>query len=325
MGDVMLDVKELSHCLESESPKIRKEKDSVILLNERYNTPNTSLLLFHFEPQRYSSSDLRLKDCSIQRTSIEGKDIYIFDDFFTEGEASLLRQYSKDATFSRSSYACQESREKGEEPARSMNNKEKWEFFAKPPQAIKEIYKLFGLFADRMNANISTLPWDLCDQSICASAVATNRLEKVDRASMEMGKHEDFNTEKGIPFGIPILYEKEKRFYPGNFVNGAPGNPWLVSFMVYATAENFLVPEYGIGTIFCKKDGEPVAKADCRHMRFVLFEGDILHSIEESKIPQGVSSWRVSYVFKLIMNPKEAGRSMRTAFYDLLKSYKKEI
>ena len=104
-----------------------------------------------------------------------------------------------------------------------MNNKEKWEFFAKPPQSIKEIYKLLGMLSHRINADISTLPWDLCDQNICASAVATNKLqgESASRESMEMGKHEDFNTEKGIPFGIPILYKKEKTFFPGSFVNGA--------------------------------------------------------------------------------------------------------
>lgn len=45
----MLDPKQLSNS-ESDIPKIRKEKDSIILLNDRYNTPNTSLLLFHFEP-----------------------------------------------------------------------------------------------------------------------------------------------------------------------------------------------------------------------------------------------------------------------------------
>ncbi|MDQ3239261.1 MAG: hypothetical protein M3P33_01940 [bacterium] len=304
----MLDSKQLSDYSESEAQKIRKEKDSVTLLNDRYNTPNTSLLLFHFEPHPYVSSDLRLKDCSIQHNSIEEKDLYIFDQFFLESESANLRTYSKNATFSRSSYACQESREKGEEPARSMNNKEKWEFFAKPPQPIKEVYKLLGMFANRINADISTLPWDLCDQSICASAVATNKLERASKESMEMGKHEDFNTEKGIPFGIPILYEKEKTFYPGNFINGAPGNPWLVSLMVYATEDNFLIPEYGLGTIFCKKDGEIAAKADCCHMRFVLFEGDILHSIEESKIPPEISTWRVSYVFKLIINPRESNK-----------------
>lgn len=321
----MLDSKQLSDYSESEAPKIRKEKDSVVLLNERYNTPNTSLLLFHFEPLPFVSSDLRLKDCSIEHFSVEKKDIYIFDNFFIEKEGISLRDYSRNATFSRSSYGSQESREKGEEPARSMNNKEKWEFFAKPPQPIKEIYKLLGLLALRMNADICTLPWDLCDQNICASAVATNRLERVTKESMDMGKHEDFNTEKGIPFGIPILYEKEKKFFPGNFINGDPGKPWLVTLMVYATEDNFLVPEYGIGTIFCKKNGEIALRGDCRHMRFVLFEGEILHSIEESKIPSQINTWRVSYVFKLMINPREAGKSMKTAFYDFLKSYKNNL
>lgn len=308
----------ISDDLSSETPKIRKEKDSVILLNERYNTPNTSLILFHFEPHPYASSEVRLKECTLKRTPIEGKDLYVFDDLFQDRESDELRSYSRKATFSRSSYANQESRE-GEEPARSMNNKEKWEFFAKPPQAINEVYKLLGMAAHQIKADISTLPWDLCDQSICASAVATNRLERVSKESMEKGKHEDFNTEKGIPFGIPILYEKEKKFFPGNFTNGAPGMPWLVSCMVYATEENFRIPDYGIGTIFCKKNGEAASKADCRHGRMVLFEGDILHTIEESKIPPEVKTWRVSYVFKLILNPKEPNQSMKRAFYNLLK------
>jgi len=314
----MLDSKKLSGTLDSKDPKIRKEKDSILLLNERYNTPGTSLLLFHFEPQQSASSDLRLKNCSIQHHIVEEKDIYIFDNFFTESEGNTLRDYSRTASFSRSSYASQESREKGEEPARSMNNREKWEFFAKPPQPIKEIYRLLGTCADRMNADISTLPWDLCDQNICASAIASNKLEKVSRESMEMGKHEDFNTEEGIPFGIPILYAKEKSFYPGNFVNGALGNPLLLSLMVYAAEDNFLGSKYGIGTIFCKKNGEIALKAECQHMRFVLFDGEILHSIEESTIPPAVHTWRVSYVFKLIINPRSSNQNLRAAFQDLL-------
>lgn len=320
-GLTMLDTKKISDYLQSENPTIRKEKDSVILLNEKYNTPNTSLLLFHFEPNLYESTNFRLKECSIKHDSVEGKDVYMFNDYFTENEGEVLRKYSREASFSRTSYASQESREKGETPARSMNNKEKWEFFAKPPQPIKEIYKLLGTFANRLNADISTLPWDICDQNICASAVATNKFERVSHESMEMGKHEDFNTEEGIPFGIPMLYKSEKTFFPGNFVNGAPGNPWLVSFMLYAAESNFTVPDYGIGTFFCNQDGTVAAKAECRHMSFVLFEGDIPHCTEESNIPSEINTWRVSYVFKLIINPKEPNRSMKKAFYELIKTY----
>lgn len=319
----MLDAKKLAQDSESETSTVRKEKDSVTLLNERYNTPNTSLLLFHFEPSLYQSSEERLKECSIKQSTIEGKHLYIYDNFFLENESEAIRTYSRNASFSRSSYASDESREKGEEPARSMNNKEKWEFFAKPPQPVKEIYKLFGMIAQKINADISTLPWDICDQKICASAVATNRIERVSRESMDMGKHEDFNTEEGVPFGIPVLYSKDQAHFPGKFVNGAEGNPWLVSFMLYATEENFQGLDYGMGTIFCKKNGENVTTADCQNGRFVLFEGDILHGIEESKTPTGVHTWRISYVFKLIINPKQPNRSMKKAFHELMNSYKK--
>lgn len=54
----MLDATEISKYTESETTKIRKENESIILLNEKYNTPNTSLLLFHFDPDNFQSSEL---------------------------------------------------------------------------------------------------------------------------------------------------------------------------------------------------------------------------------------------------------------------------
>lgn len=53
----MLDQKLLSRYTESETPEIRKEKDSVTL--------------FHFEPQAYASTDLRLKNCLVEQASID--------------------------------------------------------------------------------------------------------------------------------------------------------------------------------------------------------------------------------------------------------------
>jgi len=313
----MHDEAQLVHDSESESPKIRKDNESIKLMNEKYNTPKTSLLLFHFDPHPFISSKSRLKECSIQHSSVENKDIYLFRDFYMKDESRDMQDYSRNATFSRSSYGSQESKEKGEEPARSMDNKEKWVFFAKPPQPIKEIYKFLSLLSLELNADISTLPWDICDEKLCASAVATNRVERSSKESMEMGKHEDFNTEKGLPFGIPILYSKEQAYYPCNFINGSEGNPWLVSFMLYATAENFK-SSYGLGTVFCKKNGEITTRVPCEHMNFVIFEGDILHSIEESTIPADIHTWRVSYVFKLLINPKVPNKSMKEELRKLL-------
>lgn len=295
-------------------------KDSFILTNERYHTPKTSMLVFHFEPQLFESMKSRLGTSTIEHSSIEGKDVYVLDNFFQKQENEDLREYSRNAKFSRSSYASHESQEQGEEPALSMNNKEKWEFFANPPQAVKEVYKLLAFFAYRMNADISTLPWDLCDQSICASAVATNRIERVSAISTDLGKHQDYNTEKGIPFGIPILYSKEKVYYNSQFVNGAPGKPLLISLMLYAASEEFK-PSYGMGTVYYKSTGEQALRTDCKHTRCIFFEGDILHSIEQSQLPSDIKVWRISYVFKLLFNPKKEQESMRQAFYKAIKEY----
>lgn len=303
-------------------PRLRKEIGSIILLNERYNTPKTSLALFHFEPNdsQISISD-RLEKCSLHEKKIDGKELYIFDSFFSDAEIENIRLYSRSSSFSRMSYASHESREQGEEPARSMNNQEKWLFFSNPPEIVKNLFAFFGFLGEKINADISLLPWDLADENITSSAVATNRLESASKESMQLGKHQDYNTEK-LAFGIPILYEKgEKKHYPGSFVNGGENFPWLVSCMLYATEDTFVHDQYGLGTIFCDKNGEVATTVSAVNGRFVLFEGDILHSIEESHIPKEISSWRVSYVFKLILNPKEPHQNMKTSVYNFLKSY----
>ena len=205
-----------------------------------------------------------------------------------------------------------------------MDNKEKWKFFSNPPQSVKEVYKLLSLLSEKMNAEITTLPWELCEKDICAPAFATNRIEHLSHESMELGEHEDYDTETGISFGIPNLYSKEPGLHPSTFVNGSPGKPWLVSLMLYATSDDF-DPKYGLGTVFCNSKGKVMARADTLHMRFVLFEGNIVHGIEESKIPPGIKPWRVSYVLKLVINPRSENQSMKKSFYEIMKSYKNTL
>jgi hypothetical protein len=299
----------------SEMPKIKK--DTAVLTDHYYNTPNTSLLLFHFEPHPFASSETRIQNCSTQHASLDGKSIYIFDHFFSQSEGEEMQNFSKKATFSRNSYGSSEAIEKGEKAARSMNGKERWKFFSNPPQAMNEVYKLFGMLAHRMDAEITTLPWELCDQRSHGSpSVIGNFLEEASNESMELGKHQDCNPEKGIPFGIPILYSKENQFHTNCFANGDLGKPWLISVMLYVTAEEFL-PEYRLGTVFYKSNGELALRTSCLNMRLVLFEGDIFHSIEESTIPSPIQTWRVSYVFKLLVNPRQKDKSMKTAFSGL--------
>lgn len=295
-------------------------KDSLALIDDRYNHPSTSPLIFRFEPGSFPSTELRVHNALVKYASIEGKALYVLDDFFQNEESVEMLHFSKTATFSRNSYGSSEAIEKGEKPALSMNGKERWQFFSRPPLAINEVYKLFGMLAERLGADITTLPWELCDSAGRSSpAVIANRVEEASLQSMELGKHKDCNPENRVSFAVPRLYSQEKQFHACQFVNGAQGNPWLISVMVYTTAEAFL-PEYCMGTIFYNEDGSVALRANCMNMRIVLFEGDIVHSIEESKIPSDTSTWRVSYVFKLIVNPKKDDQDLKNSLLELMKT-----
>lgn len=297
--------------LASENASI--SKTTTILLNDYYKTPHTSLLVFHFDPKSYPSSETRLKNSTVQRHAIENQDVYVIRGFFTPEEARELTTFSSQATFSRTSYAHVESKDKGEEPAKSMDNQEKWLFFSKPPKTIQEVYKWLGLLAHKLDADVCTLPWDLCDGKITASAIATNRVETSSTENQECGKHQDYRTNVPLSFGIPVLYAPTTTYYTESFVNGDAGKPWLVTLMVYAAAPNF-DKEFGMGTAFYTSTGNHSLTVPCENAQLVLFEGDILHSIAASHLQQGTKTWRVSYVYKLCFNPRSQQTNIKEAF-----------
>lgn len=306
-----------------EHQKIRKDK--AILTSDYYESPKTSLLFFHFEPENFPSSE-KIKQCAIKHASVEKKDIYLFDDFFSLAERDELRTFFEKSTYSRTSYGSHESVEKGEKPAFSMNTKERWNLFSNPPQSIQELHKLLSFLAYHLDAEITTQPWELCHQkensgavSVTPSVIVNFHNEGISRESMDFGMHQDCKPEKGTFYGIPVLY-KNGECHEKQFVNGAPGKPWLVSVMLYSFSKEFK-PEYLMGTVFYNSDRELVLKVNCHDARIVLFEGDILHSPEESDIPEGVKHWRVSYVLKLIINPKHENQSVKQRFAELFKEW----
>ncbi len=299
--------------------KLKKER--TIVTDDRYKDPKTIPLIFRFESHLFEDSLLRIKNWSLVHHQIDGKDLYLIDGFFTDKEAAAMREFSKNASFSREIFASSDSIKMGQKPTRSMNSKEKWDFFANPPVPVQEFYKLLALLSHEMDLEITTFPWDLVQGEVCSPAVATNLVREHSKENMELDKHRDVDLEKkGIAFGIPILYGKENAYFPNHFVNGDAGKPWLVTVMIYSTAENFY-PEYGMGTVFYKDNGEMFVRGDCLHMRMVLFEGNILHSVENSIVPEGTSTERVSYVFKVTMNPKREDQSPKRAFRAYTKTY----
>ncbi|MCI5051703.1 MAG: hypothetical protein MRY21_01035 [Simkaniaceae bacterium] len=264
------------------------------LINETYNNPKTIPLAFVFSPQ-----SLTRRPPKITYQQIDGKDLYLLDDFFTEEEGEKMRQFTTTTTFSRKIYGSPEAKEKGELPAKAMNASERWKFFAKPPEPIQALFEYFGYLGEKLDAQVTTLPWDLCSGTISSPAVATNFLVASSATSMEEGKHKDFDPEKGLAFGIPNLHSSGEHT---QFENGAKGRPWMVTAMLYTTAPNF-DPSFGLGTNFYSANNTLASRANCENMRLVLFEGDILHTIEQSFLPNDLKTWRVSYVFKLIINP----------------------
>ena len=206
-----------------------------------------------------------------------------------------------------------------------MNTKERWTLFANPPAPIQEIHKFLSLLAYRLDADITTMPWELChptagSPAVNPSVIVNYHNEGVSKASMDYGKHQDCKPEKGIFFGIPVLYKKANELHETHFVNGTTGKPWLVSLMLYSYSDEFS-PEYGMGTVFYQANGELVGKVNCINGRLVLFEGDIFHSPEESKIPPDRKPWRISYVLKLIVNPKKENQNLKEDFLKLLRSW----
>lgn len=289
-------------------------KSTTVLVDDHYRGASTSLLVFHFEPQMPLLSDDRLQRCVGGHTAIDGKDLYVVDGFFSQTEEVEMQRFSSAATFSRSSYGSPEAIEKGEKPALSMNGRERWQFFSKPPAAIGALYKLFGMCAHQLRADVTTLPWELCDSAAHSSpAVVVNRIEEASEASMELGKHQDCNPEQCISFGIPVLYAQEATLHARRFINGSVGKPWMISVMLYVADRQFR-SEYGMGTVFYQHDGAIAVRTNCVPMRLVVFEGDLFHSIEASTLPEGLKTWRVSYVFKLVVNPRENAQCVKDAF-----------
>lgn len=286
-------------------------KEKTTLLDDLYDTAKTSLVVFRFPASSHPSTQERIQRSKIELTTIDGQDLYVVDDFFTKEEGSLMRSFVQSSTFSKSSYGSSSAVEKGERPAKSMDSKERWRFFSKPEAPIQEILFFLEKLAQETHSEITTLPWELCDEKgNGAPAVIANFLEEVSLENQMLGKHQDCNPEKGISFAIPVLYE-EGSFHEPKFINGAPGKPWLISVMLYVTEENFS-SDHKMGTIFYTKKGDLATRIDCKNMRLALFEGDIFHSIEASQIPKETKTWRTSYVFKLVLNPKEKEGHPRT-------------
>ena len=296
------------------------KKDRTILVSDYYNTPQTSTLIFHFEPHRFASSDEKMKQCSVTHACIEDKELYVFDHYFDEEQQESTRAFLEKLTYSRTTYSSLDSKQRGEKAAYSMNTKERWSLFTNPPPMIHEVHKLLSFLSSHLDVEISIAPWELSHQENSVTpSVIVNYYTEIASETMLISRHQDCKPKEGIFYGIPILYPSAAPFHECRFENGAVGKPWIVSMLLYATSKDFL-PEHQMGTVFYKTNGEAALKTDCFNGRFVFFEGDLFHSAEESNIPSAQSLWRISYVLKLVLNPKLETQCVKQLFSQFLRS-----
>lgn len=93
-----------------------------------------------------------------------------------------------------------------------------------------------------------------------------------------------------------------------------------MTLLLYTTEENFN-PNYGLGTSFYNSE-DRWHIVNCKHMNMVFFRDDIFHSLAASNIPNDIKTSRVSYVFKLIMNPTRSNQNIEKELYQFLNTIK---
>ncbi|WP_420422388.1 hypothetical protein [Simkania sp.] len=289
-----------------------------VLNQSSYDAHKSILTTFHFKPGCHELTQARLREASKLHLLIEGKDLYVFDGFFSEAEEREMREISENLDLEVPVFGPTETLGKLENKVRWMDNPGRWKLFSNPPGPFQELYRFFGFLAEKLQVDVSTQPWMLCSESSSLPAFVVNYHEAMSVEDERGYKHCDCEPEKGVCFAIPNLHANERGFHKTNFVNGDVGKPLLLTVILYSTSEKYL-PEYGLGTAYYDQSGKKVFSSDCIDMRLVLFEGNIMHGVEASHLPEK-GAWRISYVFKLLLNPKDGSQNIKESLKKLLLS-----
>lgn len=236
-------------------------------------------------------------------TLLEGRMLLQIDHFFTKAEGDELRNILVNGDHSVSYPTSAKSFAKGEKPPKSLGEENLRYLLTKPPSAVDAVHKLFSFVAAELNVDISTHPW----HSSPSYPLANNFLTTYDANSASMGWHQDYDPKvDGTVFSLSRKLDDKTKYFDRYFVNGSPGNPWMLSLILYSTAENFK-PQYGMGTKFNSLMAAKETIIACEHMRMALFEGDICHAIQEDLLPENVKTWRNTFVWRITLRPKGVG------------------
>lgn len=257
---------------------------------------NPSVISCVFKNYPFPSIAERLKNALIKSHFLDGKLLLTIDHLFDLQEGQELRTFVAKSSFPERIYSTPLSLKAGETTAKQLaaSIRKKLLFF--PPPPLDVMTKLFAYIGSKLNVDVSSLPW----VPNIPHPLVNNFLTELDFYSSAIGWHSDYETD-ALKFRLADKRSNQSKFYEG-FTNGAPGKPYILSIILYTTADNF-DPTWGMGTLFADKNNFSLQPVGCQNMRIVIFEGEIRHKIVESHIPPGVNTWRNTFVWRIVLRP----------------------
>lgn len=280
-------------------------------LSDSYlDLPAKGLSLSHvFHTYPYSTVQQRLSSAQMDLRYLGDKLLLQIDHFFNQSEGDELRKIFSSVSYPKRFGTDKQQQMFGEKPAKCLGEENLKYMLSNPPAAADIVHKLFAYMGAVLNVDVSTHPWNPI------YTLTNNFMNKNSKESAALGWHQDYDpSHDGTLFSLSKKLNDKTQYYPKNFKNGSPGNPMLFSIILYTTAENFK-PEYGMGTKFKSPLTTLETIIPCEHMRIALFEGDLLHCIQEDFLSQGINTWRNTLVWRITLRPKgESNISIKEAF-----------
>lgn len=270
-------------------------------------------LSWQFQAYPYLTIQNRLAQAGLQPYLIDDKVLVTVDGLFLESEGEELRKFFKEEQPTIPFASQPDSIAKGEKPPKRFPTDRLFELFENPMPSLDLVHKFFSYIGFKLKMDVSTHPRLWVEFPI---PFANNYLTEANAITEREGWHADYQTAAGL------LFDLSKKCAPGyysrQFLNGKDDQPFLLSILLYTTSENF-DPEFGMGTVFGdKKDPLKIA---CKHMRLVIFEGDIMHATQQSYLPEGVTAWRNSFVWRIVFRPPTPEKvCIKDLFLDFLKA-----
>ena len=294
----------------SESAQLSRDKTVVLHPALAQYVPDEHKIIFVFD-QNPSGSKERMSRANTQFFQVGGKPVFTIDGLFTENESRESRTWVASKPFDGHIYSTSQSKLAGERPTLGFNTQTCLQALESPPNFLQKVYNFLSWVSKETGLIIATQPFAIRYKNLMNTlCIAANYMESVSKTSMLAGLHTDYNPSKNNFFTVHKAFNPKEAYPLNKFENGEPDHPFLFTLILYLASET-LQESHGMGTILQNYESEPTEKSTCidpKHMRLVIFQGDIRHGIQQSFTDEDENIWRASIVLKLFSHAREKGQ-----------------